>query len=66
MLVNNVCPGFTTTDGLMGLAYSMAARKGVRPQEVQEEWASPTLLKRVGKPEELANVVVFLASEGAS
>ena len=50
----------------MGLAQSMAARKGVRPQEVQEEWASPTPLKRIGNREKLANAVVFLASEGAS
>jgi 3-oxoacyl-[acyl-carrier protein] reductase len=66
VLVNNVCPGFTKTDRLMELAATLAARKGTTTQRVEEEWASQVPLKRLGEPEELANTVVFLASERAS
>jgi 3-oxoacyl-[acyl-carrier protein] reductase len=66
VLVNNVCPGFTATDRLLELAGTLAARKGVTPKDIEEEWAAQTPLRRVGLPEELANVVVFLASERAS
>ena len=66
VLVNNVCPGYTATDRLMGLAQSLAAQKGVAPKEIEETWVSQAPLRRVGHPEELANVVVFLASERAS
>jgi 3-oxoacyl-[acyl-carrier protein] reductase len=66
VLVNSVCPGFTATDRLNELAETLAARKGVTPQEIEKTWASQAPLGRVGLPEEFANVVVFLASERAS
>jgi 3-oxoacyl-[acyl-carrier protein] reductase len=66
VLVNNVCPGYTATDRLIELAGALAARKGVTPAEIEEGWAAQAPLKRVGRPEELASVVVFLASECAS
>jgi 3-oxoacyl-[acyl-carrier protein] reductase len=66
VLVNNVCPGFTATDRLIGLAKSLAAQKGVTPEQIEEAWVSQAPLRRVGHPEELANVVVFLASERSS
>jgi 3-oxoacyl-[acyl-carrier protein] reductase len=66
VLVNNVCPGFTKTDRLMELAAALAARKGTTIQQIEAEWASQVPLKRLGEPEELANTVVFLASERAS
>jgi 3-oxoacyl-[acyl-carrier protein] reductase len=65
VLVNNVCPGYTATDRLIGLAEKTAAREGVTPQAVQERWAAQTPLRRLGLPEEFANLVVFLASERA-
>ena len=66
VLVNNVCPGPTATDRLLELAETLAARKGVTPKEIEEEWITQVPLRRLGLPEELANVVVFLASERAS
>jgi 3-oxoacyl-[acyl-carrier protein] reductase len=66
VLVNNVCPGFTATDRLMELADALSARKGVSPKEIEEGWASQAPLRRIGQPEEFANVVVFLASERSS
>jgi 3-oxoacyl-[acyl-carrier protein] reductase len=53
VLVNSVCPGFTATDRLLELGF-------------QEAWVAQAPLRRIGRPEELANVVVFLASERAS
>src|SRR6202521_4873375 len=48
------------------LAESLAARKGLTAKEIEESWAGQAPLRRVGRPEEFANVVVFLASERAS
>ena len=66
VLVNNVCPGFTATARLMDLAGALAAKEGVTPAEIEERWARQAPLRRVGRPEEFADLVVFLASERAS
>ncbi|HVX65263.1 MAG TPA: SDR family oxidoreductase [Bryobacteraceae bacterium] len=66
VLVNNICPGFTATDRLMELAQAQAASKGVAARDVEAGWAAQVPLRRVGRPEEFADVVVFLASERAS
>jgi 3-oxoacyl-[acyl-carrier protein] reductase len=66
VLVNSVCPGYTATARLMELAGRLAEQQGVTPEEIEERWASQTPLRRVGRPEELADVVVWLASERSS
>ncbi len=66
VLVNNVCPGYTLTARLDELAGKLAAADGVEPREIHERWASEIPLGRLGKTEEFANAVVFLASERAS
>ncbi len=66
VLVNNVCPGYTATARLISLAEQLAAREGVTPAEIESRWARQAPLGRVGRPEEFANLVVFLASERAS
>lgn len=66
VLVNNVCPGYTLTARLDELAGKLAAADGVEPREIHERWASEIPLGRLGKAEEFANAVVFLASERAS
>jgi 3-oxoacyl-[acyl-carrier protein] reductase len=66
VLVNNVCPGFTATARLNELAETLATKGGVSPRDIEQRWASQAPLGRVGQPEELANLVVFLASERAS
>ena len=66
VLVNSVCPGFTQTARLEELAAKRAAAEGVDPRVMLERMAEQVPLKRLGKPEEFANVVVFLASERAS
>lgn len=66
VLVNNVCPGFTRTARLDDLSGRLAASEGVEPAEIQRRWSSQIPLRRLGTPEEFANLVVFLASERAS
>lgn len=66
VLVNNVCPGFTATARLLSLGAVLAKKEGVAVEEIEARWARQAPLGRVGRPEEFANVVVFLASECAS
>jgi 3-oxoacyl-[acyl-carrier protein] reductase len=64
--VNNVCPGYTRTDRLDDLAGMMAARTGGKTEDVFESWNKLIPAGRLGRPEEFAAVVAFLASERAS
>lgn len=66
VLVNNVCPGYTATDRLTGLASALAKSGGVSPAEIEKRWTSLIPLARLGRPSEFADVVVFLCSERAS
>ena len=66
ILVNNVCPGYTQTARLDELAAKLAAGEGVAPDKIRERWAAQVPLRRLGQPEEFANLVVFLTSERAS
>ena len=66
ILVNNVGPGFTATDRLKELAKARSAATGKREQEIFDAWAADAPLKRLGDPRELAETVVWLASERAS
>jgi len=63
--VNNVCPGYTRTDRLDDLAAMMANRTGATPEEVFAGWKKLIPAGRLGRPEEFADVVAFLASEKA-
>jgi 3-oxoacyl-[acyl-carrier protein] reductase len=66
ILVNNVGPGFTATDRLKELARVRSAASGKNEQEIFDAWAADAPLKRLGEPRELAETVVWLASERAS
>ncbi|UGT40968.1 3-oxoacyl-ACP reductase FabG [Nocardia yamanashiensis] len=60
--VNAVAPGFIVTE----MTDATAARVGATPEQFREEAAKITPLRRVGKPEDIANVVSFLVSDDAS
>jgi len=66
ILVNNVGPGFTATDRLKGLAKTRAATSGKSEAEIIDGWAADAPLKRLGEPREVADTIVWLASERAS
>jgi 3-oxoacyl-[acyl-carrier protein] reductase len=66
ILVNNVGPGFTATDRLKELAHLRSAGLGKTEQEIFDGWAAETAMKRLGEPRELADTIVWLASERAS
>jgi 3-oxoacyl-[acyl-carrier protein] reductase len=66
ILVNNVGPGFTATDRLKELAKARAASSGKAEQEFFDAWAADAPLKRLGEPREVADTIVWLASERAS
>jgi 3-oxoacyl-[acyl-carrier protein] reductase len=66
VLVNNVCPGYTATARLESLSAKLAAGESVPVEKIKEKWSGQVPLRRLGQPEEFANLVVFLASERAS
>ena len=59
--VNCVCPGPVSTPLLEAII-----RASSDPEEERRHIAEKTLLKRLGRPEEIANVILFLASEESS
>jgi 3-oxoacyl-[acyl-carrier protein] reductase len=66
ILVNNVGPGFTATDRLKELAKARASASGKSEQQIFEGWAADAPLQRLGDPREVAETIVWLASERAS
>jgi len=63
---NAVCPGYTATERLAELAQAAAVRRGVSVEEVYRGWAAATPVGRLGRPEEVAAAVLFLASRQAA
>ncbi len=63
---NNIGPGYTTTERLNELAGTRALAAGVDQQEIYKQWATQIPLRRLAKPEEIAEAIVWLASERAS
>jgi 3-oxoacyl-[acyl-carrier protein] reductase len=66
ILVNNVGPGFTATDRLKELAKARASASGRPEEEIFRGWAADAPLQRLGDPREVAETIVWLASERAS
>jgi 3-oxoacyl-[acyl-carrier protein] reductase len=62
---NNVAPGWTATERLGELAMSRAQAAGIGKEQIYERWASEVPMRRLGKPEEVADAIVWLASERA-
>lgn len=66
ILINNVCPGYTATERVEKLAASIASAEGLTKEAVKKRWTDSIPLGRLAEPSEIAALVVFLASQGAS
>ncbi|WP_405562346.1 SDR family oxidoreductase [Polaribacter sp. Asnod6-C07] len=64
--VNNVLPGATNTERLKEIINNKAEKTGLPIEKVAEIMMNSSPAKRFAKPEEIANAIVFLASEKAS
>jgi 3-oxoacyl-[acyl-carrier protein] reductase len=64
--VNNVGPGYTATMRMKELAESNARTTGVSAADYETQIAKDIPLRRFAQPEEIAEAVVWLASERAS
>ena len=64
--VNNVAPGYTGTDRLKELAEIRGKALGVDPSQMFDRWARDTAVGRIAEPAEVADAVVWLASECAA
>jgi len=56
--INTICPG--------GLEGYIAGKSGNQPGKFRKQYSMQTPLKRMGKPEEIAPSVLFLASDASS
>ncbi len=59
--VNAVAPGFVVTD----MTDATAERLGVTPAQLQAASAETTPVRRVGRPDDVANAIAFFAADAA-
>ena len=63
--VNVVVPGFVPGPNTETMFARMAERRGTTPEAVRQEMAADTALRRLPTPDDIADAVVFLASDRA-
>jgi NAD(P)-dependent dehydrogenase (short-subunit alcohol dehydrogenase family) len=61
--VNSVAPGYIWAGQLRAYFDHLAARRGVPARQVYDEVAATTDLRRLPEPDEIADAIVFLASD---
>jgi 3-oxoacyl-[acyl-carrier protein] reductase len=64
--VNAVCPGYTKTDRVIELAKANAIKSGNKYNDIIKQWGDNIPIGRLANPDEIANLVLFYASEKAS
>jgi 3-oxoacyl-[acyl-carrier protein] reductase len=64
--VNNILPGYTSTERVEELALMMADKQGISAAEFKGKWEREIPMKRLGEPREFAALAAFLVSERAS
>jgi 3-oxoacyl-[acyl-carrier protein] reductase len=63
--INNIAPGYTLTSRLYDLAVHRAKNSGLSHEEILSEMAKNVPLTRLARPEEVAALAAFLASNQA-
>lgn len=63
--VNNVCPSYVLTERVRELAEERSRAQGISLDEAIAQFAQGVPAGRIGRPEEVADLIVFLASERA-
>ena len=63
--VNAVCPGIVETPRMEKLCREKARKRGWTVEQVYDEYVQEMALKRVTTPQDIANAVLFMASEEA-
>jgi 3-oxoacyl-[acyl-carrier protein] reductase len=63
---NNVAPGYTATERLNELAGTRALAANVSITDIHKKWSEEIPLRRLARPEEVADAIVWLASDRAS
>ena len=63
ILVNNVAPGYLLTDRMMHIFEVRSEDTGTNVEELLQDHSSTIPLGRLGRPEELGDLVTFLSSE---
>jgi NAD(P)-dependent dehydrogenase (short-subunit alcohol dehydrogenase family) len=61
--VNSVAPGYIWADAVQSSFEKAAAERGTTPEAIHDEIALGTDLRRLPRPEEIADAAVFLASD---
>ncbi len=64
--VNNVLPGYTSTERLGTLAAGRAQKAGTSKEQVEKEWLGTIPAGRFGTPEELGAAIAFLCTPAAA
>lgn len=62
---NAICPGAVEGDRMDRVLQAEAQARRINPQKVYEDYASGTSLRRFAKPEEIADMCLYLASDAA-
>jgi len=65
ILVNNVCPGHYLTKRQEEIIKKRSTERNITAEEYIQQHSNEIPIGRFGKPEELANMIVFLCSEKA-
>lgn len=63
ILVNTVCPGPIRTERMEDLIRDTATRENLSLGEAEQRWLDLVPLRRLGEPEDVGELVAFLASE---
>ena len=66
ILVNNVAPGYTATERLDKITDALSQSMNIPREELVKHWTADTATGKLARPEDIADAIVFLASDRAA